>query len=307
MSRRVYIPGLLPQPDPEPTYPEYEELRQEARRKDGGPIGGQTIACMEDVVNRRGGDWCTAVLGRPFPGIRHVPSADGWMLILADERGIEPELPARIVEVRRVEEARRKERGAQAAAKLEAEMRRWDLITASAPVTFSVQENTRHTGVRGPLKHITAPVYLRSGRSRLHSPGRALCETPDRTNRLVLGGPLVDLPPTCTRCIEYAGLVRTLEAPAPPTRTEFVTLQLIRSGTVFTMRPGRGRLTVRDTSERSDSAAWGQLGRKVDAAVRRVERKGWALAVEDELSRTLLGHLGHRWRLTEAGTAALEG
>lgn len=306
MSRRVVVTALLPQPDPEPTYPEYEELRAEARPKGRGPIGGQTIERMSEVVQRRGGDWCTAVLGRSFPGLRYTDTVDGWMLLLADERGLDPALPDRIVKARQAEEARRQEREAQKKAKLEAEMRRWALVTRSAPVVFSVRENTRHSGVGGALRHVTAEVDLVSGRSRRHKAGMGLCETPGRANPLHLGGPLEDLPPTCKRCIKYAGQVRTLDAPAPPTPGEVATLRLIQSGAVFTLRPGRGQPTIRDTSERSHGTAWGQLGRKADAAVKRVEKKGWA-TVEAEHSRTLLGSLGNRWRLTEAGTAALEG
>ncbi|MGW4086938.1 hypothetical protein ACWEGS_28300 [Streptomyces sp. NPDC004822] len=306
MSRRIIVTALLPQPDPEPTYPEYEDVRREARGRDAGPIGGHNIARMKDVIDRRGGDWCTAVLGRHFPGLNRAPSVDGFTLLVADERGLEPDLPERIVQARAAEEARRKEREAQAAAKLAAEKRRWALVTASAPVTFSVQENTRHTGVRGSLRHVTAAVDLVSGRSRKHKAGSAPCETPGRANPLHLGDPLEAMPPTCKRCIEYAGLVRTLDAPAPPTPGEVATLRLIQSGAVFTMRPGRGQPTIRDTSQRSHGTAWGQLGRKIDAAVKRVEKKGWA-TVEPAHSATLLGSLGNRWRLTEAGTAALEG
>jgi hypothetical protein len=77
----MVVTALLPQPEPEPTYPEHEELYREARAKGRGPIGGDTIARMQDVIQRRGGDWCTAVLGRPFQGLRHTYSGDGWMLI----------------------------------------------------------------------------------------------------------------------------------------------------------------------------------------------------------------------------------
>ncbi|MFK0279514.1 hypothetical protein ACIQVL_03435 [Streptomyces sp. NPDC090499] len=260
---------------------------------------------MEDVIQRRGRDWCTAVLGRSFPGLRYVPSSDGWMLILADERGLAPALPERIVKARAAEEARRKEGEARAAAKLEAEKRRWALITGSAPVTFTVRENTRHTGVQGPLRHITAAVDLLSGRSRLHKAGMGLCETPDRSNPLHLGAPLEDLPPTCKRCIAYADQVRALDAPAPPTPAELKMLQLVHDGVVFTFRLARGGPTIRDTSQRS-TAAWGHLGRKVDAALKKLEGKGW-VRKDAEHSRTEGGHLGDRWRLTEAGTAALEG
>ncbi|MFF9901273.1 hypothetical protein [Streptomyces longispororuber] len=305
MSRRIYAPALLPQPDPVPTYPEYEELRQEARRRDGGPISARAIARMEDVVQRRGGDWCTAVLGRPFPGLRHVPSREGWMLVLADERGLAPELPERIAAARHAAEARHQEQEAQRRANLEAQQRRWSLITEAAPVAFSVRENTRHTGVKGSLGHVTAAVDLLSGRSRLHKAGRGLCEMLGRSNPLHLGEPLENRPPNCQRCITYAGLVRTLDAPAPPTPAETATLRLIQSGAVFTVRPGRGQPTIRDTSQRSHGTAWGQLGRKADAAVKRVEKKGWATA-DPQYSRTLLGAMGHRWRLTEAGAAALK-
>ncbi|MEV8344583.1 hypothetical protein [Streptomyces niveus] len=306
MSRRIVVTALLPQPDPEPTYPEYEDVRREARGRAAGPIGGHNIARMEDVVQRRGADWCTAVLGRHFPGLRHTPSVDGFTLLVADERGLEPELPESIVKARAAEEARRHERAEQTAAKLEAEKRRWALATDSAPVPLTVRKNTRHTGVGGSLRHVTAAVDLCSGRSRLHKAGMGLCETPGRSNPLHLGEPLEDLPPTCKRCIEYAGLVRTLDAPPPPTPGEAATLRLIQSGAVFTMRPGRGQPTIRDTRERSHGTAWGQLGRKADAAVKRVQKKGWA-TVETGHSETLLGNLGNRWRLTEAGTAALEG
>ncbi|NML55134.1 hypothetical protein HHL19_35600 [Streptomyces sp. R302] len=306
MSRRTTVTILLPQPDPEPTYPEYEELRRAARAKDGGPISGRTIATMEDVVARRGADWCTAVLGRSFPGLGRVPSRDGWMLILADERGLDPALPDRIVQERRAAEALREERAAAAAARREQENRRWALITAAAPAAFAVRENTRHSGVRGPLGHVTAAVDLVSGRSRQHKAGMGLCERPGRTNPLHLGEPLEGTPPTCVRCIEYAGQVRTLDAPAPPTPAEAALLLLIRDGVVFTMSPGRGQPTVRDTSTRSHDVAWGQLGRKVDGAARKLEAKGWT-RIEDDWTSTPLGGTGRRWRLTDAGSAALEG
>ncbi|MFB6629989.1 hypothetical protein ACFCWY_08845 [Streptomyces sp. NPDC056362] len=305
-TRRHVVTVLLPRPEPKPTYPEYEELRREAQGKDSGPINGRTIARMEDVVHRRGRDWCTAVLGHDFPGLNRVPSRDGWLLILADERGLEPALPDRIVQDRRADEARRLERAAAADAKLAQEKRRWALASGATSIAFGVRENIRHSGPRGSLRHVTAAVDLVSGRSRRHKAGMALCETPDRTNPLHLGAVLDDLPPTCHRCLAYAGRVRTLDAPAPPTPGELALLRLIQSGAVFTVRPGRGQPTVRDTSERSHGVAWGQFGRKVDAAAKRIQANGWA-AAEERWSATLLGGTGHRWVLTDAGLAALEG
>ena len=126
-----------------------------------------------------------------------------------------------------------------------------------------MRENTRHNGFRGSLRHITAAVDLLSGRSRRHKAGMGLCETPDRSNPLHLGEPFEDLPPTCRRCIEYAGQVRTLDAPAPP--SALATLRLVQCGAVFTFRPARGGPTIRDTSQRS-KGAWGHLRRKADGA-----------------------------------------
>lgn len=93
--------------------------------------------------------------------------------------------------------------------------------------------------------------------------------------------------------------------PAPATAAERRLLELVKKGVVFTFRPARGGPTIRDTSTRSN-AAWGALGRKVDAAVKKLEAKGW-VRKDDELTRTEAGHYGDRWRLTDAGTAALEG
>jgi hypothetical protein len=308
MSRRTLRPVPLPQPhpEPEPTYPEYEDLLRTALQNVRGPIGGRTVAQMEDVVQRRGRDWCTAVLGRPFPGLSYVPTSDGWLLLLADERGLDPALPERIVRERQAEDAQRQERAGAAAVKLEQEKRRWALIAAATSITFAVRENARHTGVGGSLRHVTAAVDLLSGRSRRHKAGAALCEMPGRTNPLHLGSPLENLPPTCGRCIAYAGQVRALDAPAPPTSGEAALLRLIQDGAVFTLRPGRGQPTVRDTSVRSHGVAWGHLGRKVDAAAAKLRKKRWALP-DETYSTTLLGYSGLRWFLTEAGTAALEG
>ncbi|MEU1600696.1 hypothetical protein ABZ468_50205 [Streptomyces sp. NPDC005708] len=83
-------------------------------------------------------------------------------------------------------------------------------------------------------------------------------------------------------------------------------LQLISSGVVFTLRPGRGQPTIRDTSQRSHGVAWGQLGRKIDSAVKKVQLEGWARP-DEAYSQINGGGSGLRWQLTEAGTTALKG
>ncbi|MEV7887457.1 hypothetical protein ACWD3I_25730 [Streptomyces sp. NPDC002817] len=303
MRRRV-VTGLLPELDAEPAYLEFEEVREQARRSSRGPIGSETIGRMEEVAARRGGDWCTAVLGRRFPGIRHVSTVDGWMLIVADTKSLEPPLPPRIVEERQAAEERRVGRERAAAVELTMAKEVWRQHAVKAPVPLTVRENTRHTGVSGSLRHVVAAVDLVSGRSRRHNAGMGLCETPERANPLQLGG-AVDLPPTCTRCQQFVAKVRTLDEPAPPTAAEAGLLKLIDSGVVLTLRPTRGQPTIRDTSQRSHGVTWGHLGRKVDTAVTKLQAKGW-VQKDEQPSKADTGQHGQRWRLTDTGTAALE-
>ncbi|GAA2439578.1 hypothetical protein [Streptomyces glaucus] len=303
MSRRIVVTALLPEPDPEPTYPEYEEIQAEARRKSHGPISQQAIQNMQEVVQRRGGDWCTAVLGRPFRGLRSTGTREGWMLILADERGLTPELPARVLEDRKRARDAQELREKRTRERFEREMRRWEAALAAAGVEMTVRENTRHAGVGGSLRHAVPKEDLVSGRSRKHLADRGLCETPGRTNPLHLSEP-VNAPANCRRCLAYMEKVRTLNAPAPPTAAERKLLGLVNSGAVVTFHVRRC-VTIRDTSQRSN-AAWGHLGRKVDVAVRKLEKKGWVVQ-DQEHSATQTAGSGHRWRLTEAGIAALEG
>lgn len=303
MARRQVITVLLPPPEPEPEYALYEELRREAELRSRPPLGPDDLQRMYEVAARRGYDWCTAVLGRGFPGIDRVSSVDGWMLVSADELNIDPPLPRRIVEEREAAEQRRKAQELARQEKLETEKRRWNLVAGAAPVTLTVHENTRHTGPHGATRHAVPSVEVISGKARKHPADRALCETPGRANPLHLGD-AVDDPPNCARCLHYAATIRATNAPVPPTDAEADLLRLIASGAVFTFSV-RGGVTIRDTSQRS-RAAWGHLGRKVDVAVRKLEKKGW-VGQDQERSATQRAGLGHRWRLTEAGTAALEG
>lgn len=303
MPRRQVITVLLPLPEPEPEYELYEELRKEAELRSRPPMGPTDLQRMYDVAARRGRDWCTAVLGRSFPGIDRVSSVDGWMLVAADELNLDPPLPRRIVEEREAAERQRQTREALATVELEMAKRRWNLIAGGAPVVLTVHENTRHTGPNGAKRHAVPPVDVVSGKARKHKAGAGLCETPDRSNPLHLGD-AVNLPPNCVRCLEYAAKIRAADAPAPPTDAEAALLRLIASGAVFTFNV-RGGSTIRDTSQRS-RGAWGHLGRKVDVAVRKLEKKGW-VAMDQERTATQRAGSGHLWRLTEAGTAALEG
>ncbi|MEU2969066.1 hypothetical protein ABZ687_29315 [Streptomyces ardesiacus] len=303
MRRRV-VTVLLPRPEPEPAYDLYQEVRKDAEGRAHGPLGPQDLNRMYEVAKRRGRDWCTAVLGHSFPGIDHSTSTDGWTLIVADELRLDPPLPDPVVRQRSLQKKAEELRAKQEQERKEREQHRWEAALAAAGVEVTVRENTRHTGVGGSLRHATPKTDVVSGRSRKHPADRALCETPGRANPLHLSDP-VNAPANCYRCLGWMGKVRPLDAPAPPTPAERRTLELIKGGVVFTIRPARGGPTIRDTSARSN-AAWGALGRKVDAAVEKLEAKGW-VRKDDQFSKTQNDHFGDCWHLTEAGTAALEG
>lgn len=303
MRRRV-VTVLIPQPGPEPAYAEYEGVRSEAHRRGGPFVSLADIDRWTEVARRRGGDWCVAVLGKSFPGVRSISTVDGWTLIVADERDLNPPLPTRILEDRKRAQEAQELREKRDQERREREVRRWKAALAAVGVEMTVRENTRHTGVNGPLRHAVPEEELVSGRSRKHLAGRGLCEMPDRADPLHLGEP-VDAPANCRRCLAYMEKVRTRNAPAPPTAAERKLLQLIASGAVFTMSHARCAPTIRVTTEPSRGRA-GALGRSVDAAVKKLQTKGW-VAKDTELSATQTGHSGHRWRLTETGTAALEG
>lgn len=301
--RRHVVTVLLPQPKPDPAYDRYEFVRTDAERASRrGPLGPDGLKSMNEVAERRGIDWCTAVLGYVFPGVGRISSVDGWMLVRADQMELDPPLPPSVVEARERRKAAEERQAQQRKAHQEQEKTRWEAALAAAGVEMTARENTRHTGVRGSLRHAVPTVELVSGGSRKHPADRGLCETPDRSNPLHLSEP-VDAPANCHRCLDYMGKVRPLDAPVPPTEAERKLLGLISTGVVFTLRPGRtNQPIIFDTSQRSTTVC-GHLGRKVGAAVRRLESKGW-VTVDAEHSTTQAGGIGWRWRLTDAGTAA---
>ncbi|MET8696918.1 hypothetical protein ABZV65_30760 [Streptomyces bauhiniae] len=303
MRRRLGIP-LRQLPEPEPAYGLYQQLRVDAESRSRGFLGPDDVRRFEEIASRRGGDWCTAVLGYTFPGINYVSTIDGWHLVHADELGIDPPLPARIIQAREETAARDRERQRQETERRDRERRQWDALVAAAGVEVTVRANTRHTGTSGALRHAVPNTELLSGRSRRHLPGRGLCETPGRADPLHLSDPSDD-PANCRRCLTYMEQVRALGAPVPPTAAERRLLQLVSEGAVFTFHVARRPATIRDTSQRS-KGAWGHLGRKVDAAVGKLEAKGWVRR-DQTYSATQDGRRGDRWRLTDTGTAALEG
>ncbi|MEU9495874.1 hypothetical protein AB0D73_29355 [Streptomyces sp. NPDC048215] len=282
-------------------YPEFEEVRAEGVRRGRGPIDPQALRQMEEVAARRGDDWCTAVIGRSFAGIRYVSCAESFMLLVADERGLEPPLPQRYVEARRLFDERREQDRARRAEQGRLERERWEAAVRTCLVKVSVRPNLNRGGRRS-MPHVVPDVPVRSSRG-VHPAGRALCE--HWRNPRQLGDPIPDGVATCQSCVRYAAEIRSMNEPAPPTAAERALLQLIAEGSVFTMTHARRAPAARVVNEPSRGAGGG-LGRSVNAAVSKLEAKQWAV-VDQAHSPTPSNTFGYRWRLTAAGAAALGG
>lgn len=206
MRRRV-VTITLPTPVAEAEYPEYDQVRIEAERRSRGPLDPQKLQEMEEVASRRGRDWCTAVIGRNFGGIAYTPCADAFMLLVADERDLEPPVPKRIAAARQEFEEQRAQDRARRAGQREQERQRWELALATCPVEVAVRANLNRAGSRG-LLHATTKVPVRSDRG-VHPAGRALCEHKRSPRRL--GEPIPDGVATCRSCVTYVAKIRPMD------------------------------------------------------------------------------------------------
>lgn len=210
----MYPIALLNNPPP-PAYPEYPALLEQARRATPAFVDPANLHPERPVVERRGYDWCTAVLGRPYGWTTRISVVEQYLLIEADRAGVDPPLPGWIVEGlqaaaereaeqrRRVEAARQRDRDAWAAARSAA--------TVELDVYFNTTARVRH-GRSEYLGHAVPRVDVYSGAraSRTHRAGRALCELPNRARPLALNSsPEPDgTPATCVRCLEWTPKVR---------------------------------------------------------------------------------------------------
>ncbi len=210
----MYPITLLNNP-PAPTYSEYEQVVALARQLTPAFVDPTNLRPEQRVVRQRGNDWCTAVLGRPYGWTTRITVHEQYLLIAADQLDIDPVLPDWIVEGRRlaaeaetertrwIEDARRRDREA------------WAAATAAATVDFDVHHGSR-ARVRGALnenlRHAVprADVYSGTRRIRTHPRGRALCETPTRTKPLDISSNAAPAgtPATCVRCLDWAPKVR---------------------------------------------------------------------------------------------------
>lgn len=198
-----------------PPYPEYPALYERARWAAPKFVSPQDLADLHRVSRAHGHDWCTAVLGRSWAGVRSVSVVEATMLVLADQDGLNPPLPAKVLE-HRAQEVARQERLAQSRRDLnELDARRWARALEGTSVDLEVRENVhgRRYGMglnTGPLRHAVPLNDVWSGpasRPRRHPAGRAVCETEGRAKPRVLSEP-VQAPATCQSCLAFVPQLR---------------------------------------------------------------------------------------------------
>ncbi|MCL2586093.1 MAG: hypothetical protein FWE35_26970 [Streptosporangiales bacterium] len=200
--------------EPQVAYGEYGEIRAEARRRNGGCTTPSDVRLMEGVLARRGIDWRRKITGKPvLGGLRSVTALDGAIMIIADQRDLDPPQPAWLVQWNAESERTRRaheDRRDAAARHAREKSRRALAVLAAALIDAEVRINPNSTATRAGhpvhLGHIVPRADARSVRRR-HPAGIPLCEHPDRWKPRQLseadGGPA-----TCQQCLKYAMTVR---------------------------------------------------------------------------------------------------
>lgn len=200
--------------DSEPSYREYEGLKQRAQaamRAQGHTVNPADIPRLERMIAERGDDWATAVIGRQYWGLRSVSTLEAKMLDLADREGLTPPLPADIAAFRAECRQREEEKEQAVKKRRAAKDSEWDAIFKAMPVTVAVAHNYeshRHceSGFVQGGDHIIVQEELKAGRLKREK-YTSLCETPSYRHNLHFPFPEGDggyRLPTCKKCIRTA-------------------------------------------------------------------------------------------------------
>jgi hypothetical protein len=187
--------------------PQYAELYAAARATAPRFVDPAHPYVSAAAVRRRGADWCTAVLGVPFTGLRHLTVVQDQLLTLADQAGIDPPLPDWIAQAHAESERARAARDEQRRAQAEREAAAWHAVLAQTTVELEVREGSRpraRAASTERLRHAVPvrPVYSGTRTVRTHPAGRALCESQRRARPLALGE-ATEQPATCVRCLQW--------------------------------------------------------------------------------------------------------
>ena len=204
---------------PEDQYPQYADLMARARPHVGPYVDPHRVRhTLPDLVRRRGTDWCSRVLAKPWPGTASLSSLEVEALLIADREDLDPPTPPSVHRARLAAEATERARAEADQRRRDAQQDAWANVRDIARrhgVDLAGAANV-HAGIRAGarvrLVHAvptTAPAMSGSAaRPRVHAAGRPLCETPTRARPLTLTDPDPDQLVTCRRCLTWAGLVR---------------------------------------------------------------------------------------------------
>jgi hypothetical protein len=215
MSPHRSIAGrvLVPAPEhPAPTYPEYKQLLADATdavRRAGGLVDPAKLRKVMQI--RRGWEWKTCVLGYAGDGTGTL--LEMHLLLLADQRDLDPPLPQWLAERRAADAKADAERLAANRRLDEQDQAAWEQTRAACPVEVVVRRNGHARIRRGRLHnlgHVVPVADAVSGqgcRYRRHPAGRAACESEGRAKPLDLSGGDGG-PATCDRCLKYTPQLR---------------------------------------------------------------------------------------------------
>lgn len=228
---------------PPPDYPEYQALLAAARTASRGFVNPAQVRRPEHIANRRGGDWATAVIGRPYLGLRHITSVEAALIVAADAADIDPPLPQWLIEERAATAEHRQLLAERRAAARHRDEQAWAGARGGCLVDLEVRPNLTARPRSGQMQNLGHAVPLAlalSGTRRQHPPGRALCETAGR-RPMRLGEPTGD-PATCVRCLDWTTKIRPAAATEPGGRG-------VAAGLVDALRQARRELRDAEVAE----------------------------------------------------------
>lgn len=221
MSRRRNLVGrvFVPAPEhPAPTYPEYAQLFADAtaaKEADGRFIDPSKLRRLLGL--NRSWDWKTSVLGYAGDGTATI--LDMYLLLLADDRDLNPPLPQWLVDRRAADAAADAAKQAAYQRLDDRDRAEWEKALAECVVAVVVKRNG-HTRVRGnrlhnlghvvPLADAVSPQQGR--RVRRHPAGRSVCESETRGRPLDLSGGEGG-PATCVNCLKLTPQLRPAGEP----------------------------------------------------------------------------------------------
>jgi hypothetical protein len=204
---------------PAPTYPEYAQLLADAQAAvdaQGRFVDPSKLYRVQHLG--RDWEWMTCVLGYVGNGL--ASTLEMHLLLLADERDLNPPLPQWLIERRAADAAADAERQAEIQLEEKQDQAAWEAARQDCEVAVVVRRNGTARPRRGHwhnLGHVVPVVDAESGmgrKRRRHPAGRAVCESEQRARPLDLSGGEGG-PATCDRCLKYTPQLRPLTRTDP--------------------------------------------------------------------------------------------